>query len=132
MKESEQLNGRATTKGMPIDSVELSSDGGLDPAALVRLNIMLSNEVLGWCDSAGRAIHRASGTRISRSEIVRGILGGFVDANPLFSGCSSELHLPRRSERTHPHPDRRLTRHPHRENRMVPRDRHEPVRGPTE
>jgi hypothetical protein len=93
--EGKRLNAQATKKEIPVSSVELSADGALDPAGLVRLNIMLSNEVLAWLDSAARAIHRASGTRISRSEIVRGILGGFVDANPLFSGCSSELHLRR-------------------------------------
>ena len=60
---------------------------------LERVNIMASTEMLAWLDSVSSRMARKSGVKVSRSEILRGIVGAFADKNPQFTGCHSEAHI---------------------------------------
>jgi hypothetical protein len=77
-------------------SVELTNDAPIETKSrLERINIMASWEMLNYIDSVTKAIYETTGCRVSRSELIRGVLGGFIDHNPKFTGCTSESHFRR-------------------------------------
>jgi hypothetical protein len=70
--------------------LELKNDAPNETRSrLERINVMLSPEVLGWLTAASAAIG------ISRSEFLRGLVGGFIDHSPRFSGCTSGVGVRR-------------------------------------
>jgi len=61
--------------------------------ALQRVNVMLSREALAWLEKAALKLHQNTGASVSRSELLRGILRGFVRARLNFCGCRSEEEI---------------------------------------
>jgi hypothetical protein len=59
----------------------------------MRLNVILSNECIVWLDQQALAIRRASGAAISRSELLRGIVGGLKDMDISFLRCKTEADV---------------------------------------
>lgn len=49
-----------------------------DPRALGRIQCILSNEVVDWLDAQAIAYHRATGEQISRSSLIRALVGAFT------------------------------------------------------
>ena len=56
----------------------------------MRLNVILSKECIVWLDQQALAIRRTSGAAVSRSALLRGIVGGLKDMGMRFSRCETE------------------------------------------
>lgn len=71
-------NGAAATQGTP---------------PLERVNVMLSREVLGWLDREAENLRRETGANVSRSELLRGIVGGLADGGAHIHGLKNEQEI---------------------------------------
>ena len=55
----------------------------------MRLNVILDNQSTAWLEEQALMIRRTSGAALSRSELLRGMLNGLMQAGTDFSCCRS-------------------------------------------
>ena len=58
-----------------------------------KATLVLSRDTSVWLDEQRAGIRRQSGTSVSRSQIVRGVLQGLADASMDFSQCTGEREI---------------------------------------
>ena len=65
----------------------------ITPSPLLRVNIMLSTEVLAWLDDATSNIRRQTGSDMNRSMLLRAIVGAFAARRIQFTGLATEAEV---------------------------------------
>ena len=60
---------------------------------LKRVNVILGQDTLAWLDRVSSEIGENSGTAVSRSELLRAIVGAISDRNLRVVGCQTERDI---------------------------------------